>query len=104
MGLDDTILTWNAGAERLYGYTASEVIGRSRAILVPAGTDDELTAILDKAERGEAGEPFETQRMRKDGSAIDISLTISPMTEPGGRVHRRLSDRAGHHEPQEGRG
>ena len=86
MGLDDTILTWNAGAERLYGYTASEVIGRSRALLVPAGTSGELTAILDKAARGEAGEPFETQRMRKDGSLIDISLTISPMTEPTGRV------------------
>ena len=43
MGLDDTILTWNAGAERLYGYAASEVIGRSRALLVPAGTTGELT-------------------------------------------------------------
>ena len=83
VGLDDTILTWNAGAERLYGYTASEVIGRSRAILVRAGTDDELAAILDKAARGEACEPFETQRMRKDGSAIDISLNISPMMERG---------------------
>ncbi len=86
MGLDDTVLTWNAGAERLYGYAASEVIGRSRAILVRAGTDDELAAILDKAARGEACEPFETQRMRKDGSTIDLSLTISPMTERGGRV------------------
>ena len=55
MGLDDTILTWNAGAERLYGYTASEVIGRSRTLLVPAGTTIELAAILDKAARGEAG-------------------------------------------------
>jgi two-component system cell cycle sensor histidine kinase/response regulator CckA len=84
--LDGTILTWNAGAERLYGYTAGEVIGLSRALLLPAGTSAELTAILEKAARGEAGEPFEAQRTRKDGSIIDISLTISPMTDPTGRV------------------
>lgn len=84
--LDDTILTWNAGAERLYGYTADEIIGRSRVLLVPAGKKAELMAILAKAARGEPGEPFETQRMRKDGSTIDISLTISPMTDSSGRV------------------
>jgi PAS domain S-box-containing protein len=87
MALDDTILTWNAGAERLYGYTASEVIGRSRALLVPPGESAERTAAMwAKALRGEAGEPFETQRLRKDGSTIDISLTISPMTDAAGRV------------------
>ena len=84
--LDDTVLTWNAGAERLYGYTASEVIGRSRALVVPAGKSAELTAILEKAARAAAGAPFETQRTRKDGSTIDISLTISQMTDPTGRV------------------
>jgi PAS domain S-box-containing protein len=83
---DDAILTWNTGAERLYGYTANEVIGRNRALLVPAGKTDELNAIMAKAARGEPGEPFETQRMRKDGSTIDISLTISPMMDPAGRV------------------
>jgi two-component system cell cycle sensor histidine kinase/response regulator CckA len=86
MDLDDTICTWNVGAERLYGYGADEVIGRNRAILVPAGATGELTAILDKASRGETGEPLETQRIRKDGTVIDISLTISPMTNPAGRV------------------
>jgi PAS domain S-box-containing protein len=86
MDLDETICTWNGGAERLYGYRADEVIGRSRAMLVPAGSTGELTAILDKAARGEAGEPFETQRIRKDGTLIDISLTISPMTNAAGRV------------------
>jgi PAS domain S-box-containing protein len=84
--LDDTILTWNAGAERLYGYTASEVLGRSRGLVVPAGKSAELTAILEKAARGETGEPFETQCTRKDGSIIDISLTISPITDPTRRV------------------
>jgi PAS domain S-box-containing protein len=84
--LDDSILTWNLGAERLYGYKASEVIGRNRALLVPAGRRDELAAILAKALRGEPGEPLETQRARKDGSTIQISLKISPMTDPAGRV------------------
>jgi PAS domain S-box-containing protein len=84
--LDDTILTWNAGAERLYGYQASEMIGRNHAIVLPAENTVELTAILEKAARGEAGEPFEAQRTRKDGSIIDISLTISPMIDPSGHV------------------
>ena len=84
--LDDTILTWNAGAERVYGYPADEMIGRNRALLVPAGKREEFVAILEKAARGEAGEPFETQRTRKDGSVVEISMTISPMTDPTGRV------------------
>jgi len=86
MTLDDTILTWNAGAERLYGYTASEIIGTPRVLLVPPGKRDELVPIMDRAARGEAGVPFETQRIRKDGSIVDVSLVISPMTDPSGRV------------------
>ena len=85
VALDDTILTWNAGAERLYGYTASEMIGQSRTILAP-GRSAEFATILAKSIRGEAGEPFETQRMRKDGSIIDISLAISPIRDATGRV------------------
>ena len=85
VALDDTILTWNAGAERLYGYTASEMIGQSRAVLAP-GKRAEFATILDKSIRGEAGEPFETQRIRKDGSIIDISLAISPIRDSTGRV------------------
>src|SRR6185436_11359099 len=55
--MDDTVLTWNAGAERLYGYTATEIIGRSRALIVPDGASAGLTAaMLEKAGRGEAGE------------------------------------------------
>jgi two-component system, cell cycle sensor histidine kinase and response regulator CckA len=86
LDLDDIILTWNAGAERLYGYTAREVIGQPRALLVPAGLTGEPTAVVDKSVRGEAGVPYETQRVRKDGSIIDISLTMSPMMDPAGRV------------------
>ena len=85
--LDDTVLTWNAGAERLYGYAAAEVIGRNRSLIVPAGASAGLTAaMLEKAGRGEAGEPFETKRVRKDGSMIDVSLMISPITDSTGRV------------------
>jgi PAS domain S-box-containing protein len=85
--LDDIVLTWNAGAERLYGYTAAEVVGRSRALIVPAGASVALTAaMLNKAGRGEAGEPFETTRVRKDGVVIDVSLTISPITDSTGSV------------------
>ncbi len=86
VGLDDVILTWNAGAERLYGYAASEVIGRQKNLLVPAAKAGGLQPMMDKASRGEAGAPFETQRIRKDGSLIDISLTLSPMTDSTGRV------------------
>jgi two-component system, NtrC family, sensor kinase len=85
--LDDTVLTWNAGAERLYGYAAAEVIGRNRSLIVPAGASVGLTAaMLEKAARGEAGEPFETKRMRKGGLMIDVSLLISPITDSTGRV------------------
>ncbi len=83
---DDTILTWNAGAERLYGYTANEMIGRSRALIVPSGKVPELAALMERVARGEPGEPFETLRRRKDGSMIDVSLTITPMTDSAGRV------------------
>jgi len=83
---DGNIRTWNAGAERLFGYTASEAIGRNRALIVPAGKNVELAAMLEKAARGEAGNPFETQRRRKDGSMVDISITISPLTDPTRRV------------------
>jgi PAS domain S-box-containing protein len=85
--LEGTIVTWNAGAERLYGYTVADAIGGRRALVVPAGESaDETAAMVARAARGEAGVPFETQRVRKDGSIIDISLTISPMTDSTGRV------------------
>jgi diguanylate cyclase (GGDEF)-like protein/PAS domain S-box-containing protein len=86
MALDDTILTWNAGAERLYGYAAAEMIGRSHAFLVPPERRAELRSIMERAGCGGAGEHLETQRLRKDGSVIDISLVISPMADAAGRV------------------
>jgi PAS domain S-box-containing protein len=85
--LDDTVLTWNAGAERLYGYTSDDMIGRNRALIEPDGASAGLTAVMrDRAAHGDAGESFETKRMRKDGLVIDVSLMISPITDSTGRV------------------
>lgn len=84
--LDGTILNWNAGATRVYGYTADEVIGRSVAILSPPDRQDEVSKILQRLARGEGIESFETQRIRKDGRSIAVSLTISPFTDSRGRI------------------
>ncbi|MEO5766380.1 MAG: PAS domain S-box protein [Casimicrobiaceae bacterium] len=86
MDLDGTILTWNGGAERLYGYPASAMIGQNRVVLVPADRIAELVPIMDRAARGVAGVAVETKRIRKDGSIVDVSLVISPMTDPSGQV------------------
>jgi PAS domain S-box-containing protein len=80
------ILTWNAGARRLFGYSATEMVGQSRLRLVPRGQTDQLVAIVHVAVEGGSGERFETQHLRKDGSIIDVSVTISPMKDSTGRV------------------
>ena len=87
--LDGTIVTWNAGAERLHGYSASELIGRTASVMIPGDKQAELATILEGVRRGKASEPFETKRNRKDGSVIDVSVTISPMMDPAGRVTGR---------------
>jgi len=84
--LDGRIASWNRGAERLYGYTAAEAVGQPVAVLVPADHPDEAPALLDRIRRGESVEHFETQRVRKDGSRVDVSLTISPVMDGDGRV------------------
>ena len=84
--LEGTILSWNAGAERLYGYTSSEMIGRSVSILIPAYRPDEQRKILERLGRGEEVEAFETVRIRKDGSAVEVSLRISPIKDTSGRI------------------
>jgi PAS domain S-box-containing protein len=84
--LDDTVLTWNGGAERLFGYAASELIGVNRSFLVPTDQKSELAPLIARAKRGVAGEPLETSRVRKDGSVVDISLVISPMMDSAGQV------------------
>jgi PAS domain S-box-containing protein len=84
--LDGIIQTWNRGAERVFGYTADEVIGQPVTILMPPERVDEEPGILARIRRGERIEHYETVRRRKDGSLIDISLTVSPMRDRNGRV------------------
>jgi PAS domain S-box-containing protein len=84
--MDGTVLSWNAGAERLYGYTASEMVGRSVTVLIPSFRLGELREIAEKLSRGEPVEHFETVRIRKDGSAVDVSVSVSPIRDGGGRI------------------
>jgi PAS domain S-box-containing protein len=84
--LDGTIVTWNPGAERLFGYTAEEAVGRPITILIPPDRHDEETEILNRIRRGERIDHYETVRRRKDGSLVEISLTVSPIRNADGRV------------------
>jgi PAS domain S-box-containing protein len=84
--LDGTITSWNAAAERLYGYPAAEVIGRSIELLVPADRREELRAMDERLARGERVPPFETERLTRDGRRIDVALTMSPIIDQTGAV------------------
>jgi PAS domain S-box-containing protein len=85
--LDHRALTWNRGAEKLYGYTAEQMSGRSMAVLVPPGQLDELPAILERFKSGERWiEQFETTRLREDGSSIEVSIKISPIWDGSGTL------------------
>lgn len=84
--LDGTVLSWNIGAERMYGYKAVEVIGHSIAVLIPAEREHELQQILGKIRRGEHIQDLETVRLRKDGSRLEVSLTVSPVKDAERRV------------------
>ena len=84
--LDGIIKSWNRGAERLFGYAASEVIGRPVTVLIPRDRIDEEPSILERLRRGERIDHYETVRRRKDGDLIDISLTVSPIFSADGRV------------------
>src|SRR4051812_10867871 len=75
--LDGMIVTWNRGAERLYGYTAQEMIGRSISILMPDGRSDELSTVLARIKARQRVEHYETVRRAKDGHLVDVSLTVS---------------------------
>ncbi|HUE61248.1 MAG TPA: PAS domain S-box protein [Acidimicrobiales bacterium] len=84
--LDGKILTWNRGAEHLYGYRADQVIGQPVSILVPPDQEDELPRLLAAIVRGERVEHYETVRRRNDGTRVDVSLTISPTRDRDGRI------------------
>jgi PAS domain S-box-containing protein len=84
--LDGIITSWNAAAEKLYGYAAAEAIGRSIQLIVPADRPQEWQEILDKARRGEHVSHFETQRIAKSGSRIDISVSVFPVKDASGTI------------------
>jgi diguanylate cyclase (GGDEF)-like protein/PAS domain S-box-containing protein len=95
--LTGSILNWNRGAERMYGYTAEEIIGRSISTITPDAKADELTAILDRARRGESIDQVETLRKRKDGSLVEVSISFSTLADVDGTliattgIHRDIS-------------
>ncbi|HEV2426139.1 MAG TPA: PAS domain S-box protein [Terriglobia bacterium] len=84
--LGGTIVSWNRGAESLYGYRAEEVIGKPVSILVPADHLAEVQQMLDRAKQGQITSSVETVRMRKDGTAVDVSVTVSPIRNASGEV------------------
>lgn len=84
--LDSIITSWNAGAQRLFGYTAAEVIGRSIAILFPSDRLHEEDQILARIRTGQRVDHFETVRVTKDGRQVDVSLTISPVRDASGKL------------------
>ena len=83
--LDGVIVSWNEAAERIYGYTAQEAIGRSASMLIPQGRANELLEILERIRRGEWTKNLETTRCRKDGELISVLLTVSPISHLMGR-------------------
>jgi len=84
--LDGTIISWNQGAQRIYGYTQDEVVGRPISILIPEDRPDELPSILSRLAHGERIEHYLTKRRRKSGEIIDVSVTISPVQDETGRI------------------
>jgi PAS domain S-box-containing protein len=97
--LNGTIISWNLGAERIFGYTAEEAVGRSITLIIPPERLEEETEILAKLGRGERIDHFETVRRCKDGTLLDISLTVSPIRGADGavvgasKVARDITDR-----------
>ena len=84
--LNGTITSWNAAAEMLFGYAAQEAIGLNGAILIPPGREGETQELIKRMLRGDRGFGFETQRLCKDGSLLDVALTISPISDVAGDI------------------
>ncbi len=84
--LDGTLLSWNRGAEHIYGYTADEAIGQHGSLLVPPGHQQELPVLLGRIREGESISHHETVRQRKDGTLIHVALTISPIRDTAGAI------------------
>jgi PAS domain S-box-containing protein len=104
--LNGIITSWNKGAERLFGYTAEETLGKPVTMIVPLDRLDEEVGILERIKRGERTEHFETVRQRKDGSLVEVSLTTSPIRTPEGdvvgasKIARDITERKRAHDRQ----
>ena len=84
--INGVITSWNSGAQRLFGYTSQEAVGKPVTMLIPADRHDEEPRILERIRRGERIDHYETVRQRKDGSFVDISLTVSPIRDLRGNI------------------
>jgi len=84
--MEGIITSWNKGAEKIYGFTETEVVGKSISLLSPLGSEDEAAAILERLRSGKSSEQFETVRRRKDGQEIQMSITISPIWSQEGTI------------------
>lgn len=84
--LEGFITSWNRGAEKLFGYTAQEAVGQHISLIIPTDRKNEEKAILARLSRGERTDHFDTLRVRKDGTTVDISLTISPVVDAAGKI------------------
>ena len=84
--LEGIITSWNRGAERLYGYSPTEAIGQPLTLLIPPDLSDDFPHLLERLQCGESIDHYETQRLHKDGTRLDVSLTISPIRDSAGRI------------------
>src|ERR1700693_6277712 len=84
--LQGVITSWNSSAVKLFGYTADEVIGKSIALIIPPDRQKELPEMLARIKGGEVVKNYETTRVRKDGTPIEVSMTVSPIRDPKGKV------------------
>lgn len=84
--LDGVVTTWNAAAERTYGFKAAEIVGRSSRVMLPPGQRDEIRKLVGRIRRGEVIQQYETERLRKDGRRIHVSLTLSPVRDSRRRL------------------
>jgi PAS domain S-box-containing protein len=84
--LEGKIASWNEGAELLYGFSGEEVIGQPVKILLPTDRSEEEQKILSRIRRGERVDPYETQRLHKNGAHVDVSLTVSPVVDAAGKI------------------
>jgi PAS domain S-box-containing protein len=84
--LDGIITSWNSAAERMFGYSASEIVGQPVSIIFPLDRKDEFTQIMERIHRGERIDHYETKRMCKDGTILTVSVSVSPVKDRSGRI------------------